>query len=113
MRTKSRVVTLAQLALLPRGTLVACVKFDDTYGQVQHDCQGIVQVGPIHALHSVDTDYVTLRPVVPEIRWHEGRVEESYEPTHIGRVNFCDHRFIVYPTLEAMLRNSTRTTWRP
>lgn len=112
MKTTSRVVTLAQLALLPRGTMVACVKFSE-FGQVDHDCQGIVQVGPLHTLSAVDSDCVVLHPVVPDIRWHEGRVEESYEPTYIGRQAFCDHRFIVYPTPQAMQRNSRRRVWRP
>lgn len=112
MPVTSRVVTLAQLALLPFGTMVACVKFGE-FGQVDHDCQGIVQVGPVHTLGYTDDAWVNLHPVLPEIRWHEGRLEETYEPVAIMRPAFCDHRFIVYSKEAITDRKNHRARWRP
>lgn len=107
----SRIVTLAQLALLPRGTMVACIRMNEQ-NQVVHDCQGIVEVGPVHKIGHVSEEWVNLHPMLPDVQIIEGVVEDSYEPTCIARENRHDHRFVVYDADAINNPKNHRARWR-
>lgn len=106
-RMPAKIVTLAQLALLPRETLVASLRLTDK-GMVQFDSQGIVDVGPLHRILGCDATWIHLSPVLPDVRIVDGRVESSWQPTSICLDNEFPHRFVVYPPLPASIRRCVR-----
>lgn len=94
-----RIVSLAQLALMPIGTEVSMVKLDD-YRHIQFDIQGVVQLDQLERLHQVDSQHVVLKGVRPDIHIREGRVL-TYESTRsIAREAEFPFRFVVWPKPE-------------
>jgi len=91
----TRIVTLAQLALLPKGTLVCHVNADSD-GVAEFDIQGTLQVGPLHRLYRVDERWVLLSPVLPDVRVVDGRAVPSFGSTTYMLPTTFPHRFVVY-----------------
>lgn len=99
VKSKTRVVTLAQLALLPVGTLLACVKFDKVQilvDWVDFDVQGVMQVSEPFYLGHVDDTWINLRPMLADIHISDGRVVPDFTPTSIARNSTFPHRFVIY-----------------
>lgn len=91
-----RIVTLAQLALMPAGTEVSMLKLDD-YRHVEFDVQGVVQLDQLERLYQVDSRHVVLKGVRPDVHIREGRVF-TYESTRsIARDTEFPFRFVVWP----------------
>lgn len=95
----TRIVTLSQLALLPKGTLVCHVNADSD-GVAEFDIQGTLQVGPPHHLTGVDESWVELTPALPDVKVVDGRVETGFPPTDYCRNSNYPHRFVAYSDMD-------------
>jgi hypothetical protein len=92
-----RIVTLAQLDLLPYGTIVSPIVVKD--GAMQFDIQGTLQLKPKAKLVGRQDIWLVLVDELPDVRIEEGRISHSEAVTHYTIPNdFHPHRFVVWST---------------
>ncbi|QBJ04465.1 hypothetical protein HOV23_gp108 [Pseudomonas phage Lana] len=90
-----RIVTLAQLDLLPYGTIVSPIKVED--GAMQFDVQGTLQLKPKAVLRGRQDIWLVLVDELPDVRIDEGRITSNESVTHYAIPNdFHPHRFVVW-----------------
>ena len=89
-----RIVTLAQLALLPLGTIVSPLEVKD--GHLVSDIQGVVQRRPAARLASKSEQYLELVDLFPDVYIEFGRVVSRKAECSYGLPGNYPHRFLVW-----------------
>ena len=92
-----RIVTLAQLCLLPLGTLVSPVVIEE--GRAEFDIQGTLQTRGAALYSSNDGQFLELTGVLPDVKVVDGRVSTSPCINAYSIPNeWHPHRFVVWST---------------
>ena len=92
----ARIITLAQLAAMPLGTVVSPVVIKD--GQMQFDCQGILELG--HKIRTVANQhnlYLDVAQLQPDLTVVDGRVKVHTDPCSSYAIpGWYPHRFVLW-----------------
>lgn len=97
-----RIVTLAQLALLPAGTLISPISIvptvDDKSRKVMDfDIQGTLQLKPMARLVGMDDQWLCTVDILPDVRVVNGRLEYNVaEHSYVFPNDWHPHRFVVW-----------------
>jgi hypothetical protein len=96
-----RIVTLAQLAIMPAGTIISpisIVQVPDSEDMVMDfDCQGTLQLKPTAKLVSVDENWLCTVDILPDVRVVDGRIKHSpSEHSYTIPNDWHPHRFVVW-----------------
>lgn len=94
------IVTLAQLAAMPLGTVVSHVKQAYPDHQMEFTCQGVLQMHPQARVVGNDGRWLRLRGLLPDIHIVEGRVVTHPDESSIAIDADWPHRFVVWPSKE-------------
>lgn len=89
----ARIVTLAQLALMPIGTRVSPLLIEE--GHLVFDCQGVVQVLPSGKVTQITEHWLELTEDLMEVLIYDGRVETREASCTYTLPGFYPHRFVV------------------
>ena len=91
----ARIITLAQLAAMPLGTVVSPLVIKD--GQMQFNCQGILELG--HKIRTVANHhglYLDVVQLQPDIYVAEGRVTTYQSTSSYAIPGWYPHRFVLW-----------------
>lgn len=97
-----RIVTLAQLALMPHGTLISPINIiptvdDEDKKMMDFDIQGTLQLKPMSKLVGQDAHWLVTVDLLPDVRVVDGRIECSVSEHSYAIPNeFHPHRFVVW-----------------
>lgn len=97
-----RIVTLAQLALMPVGTLISPINIvptvdDENRKVMDFDIQGTLQLKPISRLVGQDENWLVTIDILPDVRVVDGRIKYTVsEHSYTIPNDFHPHRFVVW-----------------
>lgn len=97
-----RIVTLAQLSLMPVGTLISPIKIvpyvdNENRKMMDFDTQGTLQLKPMARLAGQDAHWLITVDILPDVRVVEGRIEYSVSENRYAIPNDCHpRRFVVW-----------------
>ncbi|AUM59700.1 hypothetical protein HOS55_gp098 [Pseudomonas phage PMBT3] len=97
-----RIVTLAQLALMPAGTLISPINIvpyvdDENRKMMDFDIQGTLQLKPMSRLVGQDEHWLVTIDILPDVRVVDGRIEYNVsEHSYTIPNDFHPHRFVVW-----------------
>lgn len=97
---KPRIVTLAQLAELPLGSVISPINFQMEGDFIDRDIQGTVKMRPKTVLTGVDYHWLHTTDELPDVRIEEGRVYTSPAEHTYARDSGHPWRFVVWSTPE-------------
>lgn len=95
MNSAPRIVTLAQLVLLPLGTAVSPVVVED--GHCVFDVQGVLQLEPRCRVTGKSGHFLEITGDLPDIRVVDGRVKTAPSISSYSLPGHYPHRFVVWP----------------
>lgn len=101
-----RIVTLAQLAVLPVGTLFSPIRFSpplDKGGKavMEFDIQGTLQLDPTATLTSVSEHWLVAVDVLPDVKITDGRMKyQVTERSYMYPNSSYPHRFVVWEEVD-------------
>jgi len=90
-----RIISSAQLALMPKGTRVSWVKMHED-GSMDFNIQGFLNLGAKSILQSVDSSFINLVGELPDVYIEEGRVVTRPDEHSYGRDANFPHRFVLW-----------------
>lgn len=97
-----KIVTLAQLALMPAGTLISPINIvpyvdDENRKMMDFDIQGTLQLKPMAKLVGVKQWWLETVDLLPDVRVVDGRIEHGQtERSYTIPNDFHPHRFVVW-----------------
>ena len=91
----TKIITCAQLALLPKGTRVSPIKMNDD-GSMVFDIQGWLHLGPKSIVRKIDAGFIHLVGELPDVYVDEGRVVTHPDERSISRHGDFPHRFVLW-----------------
>lgn len=97
-----RIVTLAQLALMPAGTIISPINIvptvdDEKRKVMDFDIQGTLQLKPMAKLQRVDWQWIHTVDLLPDVRVVDGRLEWNVAEISYAVPNqYHPHRFVVW-----------------
>lgn len=97
-----RIVTLAQLALMPAGTLISPINIvptvdDENRKVMDFDIQGTLQLKPMSRLVGMNQCWLVTVDTLPDVRVVDGRLEwDVSEHSYTVPNDFHPHRFVVW-----------------
>jgi len=91
----ARIITLAQLAAMPKGTRVSWIKMQED-GAMDFNIQGFLNRVHKSILQSVDSGFVNLVGELPDVYVEDGRVVTRPDEHSYGRFADFPHRFVLW-----------------
>lgn len=97
-----RIVTLAQLALMPAGTLISPINIvptvdDENRKVMDFDIQGTLQLKPMSRLVGMNGYWLETVDLLPDVKVVDGRLEWNVsEHSYTIPNEFHPHRFVVW-----------------